>query len=142
QGAHGQGKLGVPGVPLYFCRATLADGTIHPGSLAQNGSTAGCSIPFGGGVLLKTSYEVLVDGSPDGSPKLPVTRKSLSVSDPGFEIPQKALVGGYELNADGYQTALYICQASNGSALVPGKTKPDFKGCHIPWAGKEINVTD
>jgi hypothetical protein len=86
---------------------------------------------------LKSTYDVLVDLSP----RLPITTVTVNSSDPDpskRDIPLDALVGGLE--SDGAK--LYICLAPyyNG-AVVPGKTRSDFGGCNIPWAGSEITVS-
>jgi Protein of unknown function (DUF3421) len=137
QGGHGIAKtIGVLPVKFYFCRAlsfeygpygipinlSLQVGRIAPDS-------KGCLVPYGGQERVYTSYGVLVDASP----ALPVTTANVTV---GGSIPLDALVGGWDLDGKPF----YFCQASYNGALVPGKTKPEFNGCHITWLQKEINV--
>jgi hypothetical protein len=130
KGAHGIGKFGLPGAPLYFCGADLTKlkfgKGVHPGSL----DSKGCHIPYGGSTLTVTPYDVLVDSSPY---RLPVTTANVSA---GGNIPSDALVGGYDTDGQ----TLYYCQASYSGAVVPGKTGFKFKSCDIPWNGAEIYV--
>jgi Protein of unknown function (DUF3421) len=128
QGGHGIAKFGTPAVPLYFCRADFMGGK-HLGKVFPGSN--GCAIPWGGTEhRFVTPYEVLVDLSP----KLPVTRRLVS----GAAIPLDALVGGQ----DGDGANLYICQAAYNGGLTPGKTRPEFNGCNIAWAGQEVTVPD
>ena len=115
----------MPATPLYFCAAynEMYQG-LHPGKIGPGFS--GCSIPWGGSEYTKTSYFVLLNG-------FPTTTADVTV---GGSIPVDALVGGYD--EDG--ATLYPCQASYGAAVVPGKTRPEFNGCNISWAGSEITV--
>jgi hypothetical protein len=131
KGAHGIGKFGNPGAPLYFCRADLGE----EGKGEQLGSLApasrGCLIPYGGSTkLVSKSYDVLVDLSPY---KLPLTTANVSGEE---NIPLDALAGGYDTDYE----PLFYCQATYNNAVVPGKTRRDFKVCLIPWQNSEIPV--
>jgi hypothetical protein len=105
----------------------MDDGSTQLGKAAPG---TGCLIPDGQ-EKRPLYYDVLVDLSP----KLPVTTANLTHTDP---LPLDALVGGKD--HDG--AALYFCQASYLGALTPGKTRPEYGGCKISWAGKEIIVPD
>jgi Protein of unknown function (DUF3421) len=131
KGAHGIGRSGSPGAPLYFCRADLtAQGKgVQLGSLAPGSS--GCLIPYGGTAKAEASYDVLVDLSPY---KLPLTTAEVPAGGP---IPVDASVGGYD--RDG--ATLYYCQAPYNGAVVPGKTRLGFDPtCNIPWVDSEKPV--
>jgi hypothetical protein len=129
KGAHGQDNHGSGQAPLYVCRADLGGWKgVQLGSLAPGSS--GCLIPYGGTTQKKSPYEVLVDLSPN---RLPLTTANVSS---GGSIPFGALAGGYDTDGQ----PLYYCQASYGGAVVPGKTKANFRSCDIPWQGSEIYV--
>jgi hypothetical protein len=56
----------------------------------------------------------------------------------GGGIPPEAVRGGHE--ADGQP--LFVCSAFYNEGRHPGKIRPGFGGCNIPWGGREITVPD
>jgi hypothetical protein len=54
----------------------------------------------------------------------------------GGTIPGGAVQAGNEANG----APLYICRAQYNGGLHPGKTRPGFNGCNIPYGGQELTV--
>ena len=59
-------------------------------------------------------------------------------SAPDGIIPTGAISGGQE--APPGAEVLHVCRANYQNGFHLGKLKPAFKGCHVSWGGKEINV--
>jgi hypothetical protein len=51
-------------------------------------------------------------------------------------LPPNAVQGGHEGNGQ----PLYICRASYGGGVHIGKFRADWRGCNIPFGGKEITL--
>lgn len=51
-------------------------------------------------------------------------------------VPDRAIIAGRE--ADGQ--VLFICRAQYMGGTHPGKVRAEFKGCNIPWGGREIAI--
>ena len=116
------------GQPLYYCRANIAGTDSEPGKIRPG--FLGCSVPYGGVEKVATKYQVLVGLSP----AMPLA----TVSASGGSVPQDAISGG----TDDDGTGLYLCSASYGSGVHPGKLKPDLKGCLVPYGGAEHLVSN
>ena len=52
--------------------------------------------------------------------------------------PRDVVLGGNENNGQ----PLFICSARYNEGRHPGKIRPGFNGCNIPWGGREITVPD
>ena len=114
-GAEGYGPL------LYSCRAQF-EGGVHPGKVRPK--LGGCHIPYGGKEIIINSYEVLV-----ASP--------VWVQGFGDKMKPRAIKTGKEA----YGPALFSCRAKFERGMHPGKIRPGFGGCMVPFGGKEILVT-
>ena len=114
-GAEGYGPL------LYSCRAQF-EGGVHPGKVRPK--LGGCHIPYGGKEIIINSYEVLV-----ASP--------VWVQGFGDKMKPRAIKTGKEA----YGPALFTCRAKFERGTHPGKIRPGFGGCMVPYGGKEILVT-
>jgi hypothetical protein len=110
---------------LYICRASY-QGATHPGKLRPE--LRGCSIPWHGRELTVPNYDVLVN--PKG---MPILRLNALAGG----VPQYTLVGGRETDGNPF----YLCSAPWNGGLHPGKLRPEFGGCNIPWGGGEITIT-
>ena len=53
-------------------------------------------------------------------------------------VPENALIAGRE--ADGQ--VLFLCRAKYRGGVHPGKVRAEFRGCNIPWGGKEISIPE
>ena len=62
------------------------------------------------------------------------------VSAKNGSIPAGAVKGGNE-KAPGSED-LYVCRARHMDGVHPGKVRPAFKGCDVPWGGKEFTIAD
>lgn len=51
-------------------------------------------------------------------------------------LPPNAFQGGHEANG----TPLYVCRAHYNGGVHIGKFRADWRGCNIPWGGREITV--
>ena len=51
-------------------------------------------------------------------------------------VPDSAMIAGRE--ADGQ--VLFVCRAKYNGGTHPGKIRAEFKGCNIPWGGREIAI--
>jgi len=71
---------------------------------------------------------------------LPVEPGSGWVPARGGDIPAGAVKGGNE-QAPGSES-LYVCRAALNDGIHPGKVRPAFKGCDVPWGGKELTIAD
>ena len=107
---------------LYVCRASFNNG-VHPGK--YRAGFKGCNIGWGGVEHTLPNYELLTGQ---------VTWASAS---DGI-IPTGAISGGQE--APPGAEVLYVCRANYQNGLHLGKLRSEFKGCHVSWGGKEINV--
>ena len=54
----------------------------------------------------------------------------------GGHVPDGAIIGGRE--ADGQ--VLFICRAKHKGGVHPGKIRAEFKGCNIPYGGREHTI--
>jgi len=54
----------------------------------------------------------------------------------GDAIPRGALAGGQEAAGQ----VLYPCVAMFNGGMHPGKVRPGFNGCNVPWGGGEHRV--
>lgn len=109
------------GQALYACVAPF-NGSMQPGKTRPD--FGGCNIPFGGREHVVSSYRVPMGG---------VWRASS-----GGRVPANALPAGFEANG----APLYICRGRFNGGLHPGKIRPEFGGCNIPWGGGEHVVRD
>jgi hypothetical protein len=107
---------------LYVCHAAFNNG-VHPGKYRPG--FGGCNVPWGGIEHTVQTYQLL-------------TGDVAWVSASDGSIPAGAIKGGQE--AAPAAQALYVCRANYSNGVHPGKTRPEFKGCHISWGGKEINL--
>ena len=55
----------------------------------------------------------------------------------GGHVPDGAVIAGRE--ADGQ--VLFICRAKYKGGVHPGKIRSEFKGCNIPWGGREQAIS-
>lgn len=108
---------------LFICRAFYGHG-LHPGKFRK--SFGGCNIGWGGKEYTVGVHEILIGGD----------YKWIAAF--GGEIPSRAIVSGRE-HSPGLEE-LYICRAFYENGLHPGKVRSAFKGCHIGWGGKELEV--
>jgi len=53
-------------------------------------------------------------------------------------LPQNAVQGGHEASGQ----ALYVCRAQYNGGVHIGKFRADWRGCNIPFAGREITVNN
>ena len=58
----------------------------------------------------------------------------------GGDIPAGAVKGGQE-HPPGSED-LYVCRASLNDGIHPGKVRPAFKGCDVPFGGSEYTMPD
>jgi hypothetical protein len=134
------------GPPLYICQASwnwpLAvalglglDGPF-PGKVRPN--LPGCQIAFSGRAPFVSDYNVLV----------PAWRVPL-FSPSNDSIPGNAIQAGYDRIGVGQPGGqpLYFCRSwvtYNGQFIGAqiGKARPGLDGCHIPYGGKELHVTN
>lgn len=108
------------GDPLYVCRASFQGG-VHPGKVRRG--FGGCNIPWGGREHTVFNHQVWVgDGYWDEAAN--------------GAIPMDAVRGGREANRE----PLYVCRAAFGNGVHPGKVRPAFGGCNIPYGGREHAV--
>ena len=119
KGTYATGKEGY-GPLLYSCRAQF-EGGLHPGKVRPK--LGGCHIPYGGKEIIINYYEVLV-ASPVWVPGV------------GDKMEPRAIKTGKEA----YGPALYSCRAKFERGTHPGKIRPGFGGCMVPYGRKEILV--
>ena len=81
-GAVAHGKE-ANGEPLFVCRVTIADGSIHPGKIRP--AYGGAHIPLGGNEVMYPDYEVLIGQA--------VWHAGTLL---GPKIPEGAMVAGHE----------------------------------------------
>jgi hypothetical protein len=110
------------GEPLFVCSAPFND-SMQPGKIRP--SFGGCDIAYGGKEVVVPQYEVLMQRPGYGW---------VPARD-GY-IPPGAVRGGHE-NGEG----LFVCQAGHDGGMHPGKIRPEFGGCNIPFGGHEITST-
>ena len=60
------------------------------------------------------------------------------IAGQGDAIPRQAQPAGREANGQ----ALFACVAPYNNGMHPGKTRPGFGGCNIPYGGREIAIWD
>ena len=119
KGTYATGEEGY-GPLLYSCRAQF-EGGLHPGKVRPK--LGGCHIPYGGKEIIINYYEVLV-ASPVWVPGV------------GDKMEPRAIKTGKEA----YGPALYSCRAKFERGTQPGKIRPGFGGCMVPYGGKEMLV--
>jgi hypothetical protein len=116
----------VDGSTLLVCRAEY-EGGVHPGKTRADRNV--CYIGWGGREIALPTYQTL---KPDWVPAS------------GGAVPDSAVDFGCEFTAPGglggCGPALYSCRAYYGGGLHPGKIRPGFDGCYIPYANSEIHV--
>jgi hypothetical protein len=113
---------------LYTCRARMGDGSVVPGS-SRAGSSDGCVTS----TAKSTAFDYLVSGwegnMRDGS--------TLLFMYTAGEVPQNAIQGGSESTGE----PLYYCHAQYNGTWQPGKIRPGFAGCNVPYGGLEHVVS-
>lgn len=114
------GNDGAGGPTLYSCRGYLDGAGLQVGKVRPG--LGACAIPYGGQEVFVGEYQVLTS-------TLPLATQAIDSASP----PSNALVGGFD--ADG--APLYVCQASFGGGLVPGKTRSNWNGCDVSFGGSE-----
>jgi hypothetical protein len=107
------------GEPLYICSAHYENGQ-HPGKIRP--AFGGCNISWGGREITIPQYEVMM--REDRYTWIPAE---------GGGVPPGAVPGGFENGA-----FLYVCHAEHEGSMQPGKIRPEFGGCDIPYGGHEI----
>ena len=105
--------------PLYVCRAQY-EGGIHPGEITQRGKS--CSFGYGGQTIVSANYAV-IEQEP-WMTWLPAIAHA---------EPTSSIIGGVEGGEP-----FFICRASDGHGLHPGKIKSSAQGCSISSAGHEL----
>ena len=105
--------------PLYVCR----------GSAGQVGrfraDFTGCDFGYGGREITDPDFKFLVTSWQDAS---------------SGSVPSNAVIGGWDAGSP--WPPLYYCRAHlAGSDLEPGKIRPGFPGCLIPYGGVEQVAT-
>jgi len=144
------GTLG--GGPVYTCRMRYGRG-IHPGRL----DTGKCTIGWGGREVSSPQFEILyvrrtVAAAPPPRRNTPPPRPPTAYTPPPRQDPPQtqssnepvrwyatrngrqpggAVVGGVERGRN-----LYVCRASYGGGIHPGKHFGQH--CNIGWGGKEV----
>ena len=116
------------GAILWVCIAKYKGG-VHPGKVRPG--FKGCNIPYGGREIAIPSYRVLLELSWTGAR---YSMNSISL----YRMLQSDLVAGREANGD----PLWACRARYEGGFHPGKVRPGFKGCNIPYGGREIAIDD
>jgi len=115
---------GWVGPPLYVCRGGTAEGYGLQVGKFRAGFT-GCDIGYGGLEITVPDFQFLVTSWQDASS--------------GW-VPSNAVIGGYDTGSP--PPPLYYCRAQlAGSDLEPGKIRPGFAGCLIPYGGVERVAT-
>jgi len=121
---------GAPKTPLYTCRGGKAEGYGLQVGKFTPGST-GCDFGYGGS-------EVTV-------PDMQFLTMSWQAESGGF-VPANAVQGGWDTPPPGSsgKPPLYYCRAEIKSgttaSLQPGKIRPGFTGCVIPYSGREYSI--
>jgi hypothetical protein len=118
-----QGGAEANGDPLYICKAKFQGGE-HPGKIRA--AFGGCNVPWGGGEHMVPNYKVLSGNR---------SKYSWVAANSG-NIPNRAVRGGQEANGEN----LFVCRARFQGGLHPGKIRPAFGGCNVPWGGGEHAV--
>jgi len=119
------GTDGTTGQFLYSCRAQLNGNDYQLGKVRPG--LGGCFIPYGGQEVSVTQYQVLTAAIP-----------LIADNRNGTHPFPSSVVGGYD--SDG--ATLYVCQASFGGGMVPGKTRADLTSCIVGWNGGEHYVSN
>jgi hypothetical protein len=121
---------GQPKLPLYTCRGGTAEGYgVQVGKFTPG--TTGCDFGYGGAEKSVPDFQFLVT--------------SWEAASNGF-VPPNAVQGGWDTPPPGstVQPPLYYCRAEikSGSvvSLQPGKIRPGFSGCLVPYSGREIAI--
>ena len=125
---------GPPTVPLYTCRGGTAEGYGLQVGRFTPGST-GCDFGYGGKEISVPDFQFLVT--------------SWQPASGGF-VPPNAVAGGWDTPPPGssVKPSLYFCRATIGTkslsgstvSLVPGKIRPGFAGCTVPYSGREYSI--
>lgn len=114
------------GAALYACRGGSNEGYRQQVGKFRLGF-AGCDFGFGGREIVVSDFQILVT--------------SWQNANSGY-VPPNAVEGGDEAPLPGQfgGPPLYYCRGYYDGALTPGKIRPGFTGCNIPFAGKEISL--
>jgi hypothetical protein len=121
---------GQPKVPLYTCRGGTAEGYGLQVGKFTPGSTA-CDFGYGGAEKTVPDFQFLV--------------MSWEAASGGF-VPPNAVQGGWDTPPPGstVKPPLYYCRgelkAGTVVSLQPGKIRPGFSGCLVPYSGTEIAI--
>ena len=103
------------GLTLYVCAASYAGG-LHPGKVRTG--LGGCLIPYGGGEITVSNYEVLVPNW---------YRTSAPSYLPSFDFPT---------GTDGYGNPLYTCRGYFAGGIHPGSAGR-WAPCNFGWGNRE-----
>jgi len=130
-----QGGQNRKNVPLYLCRAEFKGG-IHPGKLNLK-RHKGCHISWGG-----TEHEISSHYNWEYAISELTTPQNQNWQPAnGGSIPSGALRTGREaIIGNEVPFSLYTCRAKMNGGTHPGKVRPEFGGCKIPYGGKEHTV--
>lgn len=126
--AHPGGEERGFGASLYYCRASLPDGSLQLGKIEHGFS--GCHVPYYGQERVLSYYQVLVDLTP------PMPLSTVSASN--GSVPFGALRGG----TDVYGEPLYLCVAYYNGGRHPGKLRREYGACYISYGGSEVPVSN
>ncbi len=121
--------VSCPGPPnYYYCRASIPrQSGLAPGKITSGYN--GCHVSFAGQELIETSYQVLVALSP----AMPLYLVNASDGN----VPFGAVQGGSDTGGQ----PLYMCVANYANNYnIPGKVRPQFGACYIPYGGREVAV--
>jgi hypothetical protein len=114
----------VDGYGLRVCRAEYQGG-VHPGKTRADRSV--CYVGWGGREIPLSTYQTLrTDWTWAWSGAVPDSAVEFGCEQPGW--------------LGGCGAMLYPCRAYFGGGLHPGKIRPGFDGCYIPYGGSEIHV--
>lgn len=114
---------------FYLCHGGSEEGYgIQPGKF-RSGFT-GCDFGYGGQEVVASDFQFLVASWQNAS---------------GGSVPSNAVIGGCDTPAPGRFCGpdLYYCRASVAGfrGLQPGKIRPGFPGCYVPFDGQELTET-
>jgi Protein of unknown function (DUF3421) len=112
------------GSPLYVCHGGWLEGFgSQPGKFRSDFN--GCDFGYGGKEVIATDFEFLISSWQNAS---------------GGFVPPNAVIGGCEAGPPFCGASLFFCRASvpGFQGLQPGKIRPGFSGCNIPFNGQEL----